>query len=157
MPPGLAGAGRVRLQKRPDVGGGNHGLLRFRDASQGVFQPVAPVPERLGDGCFESFMGVGEDNLHVAESTTEKDVEEQTRKVRIRWGRCCRHTISRWPSAFAATTIMAATLTTRPPKPVHWSCTAPGRANSNCLGAALGCAVRRSQHHGYDPDNRCGR
>jgi len=61
MPPCLAGAGRIRLQKGLAQGGRDHGVLGLGDAGQGVAHPVdsAPLPrgsERLGDRGLEAFM-----------------------------------------------------------------------------------------------------
>lgn len=82
MPLGLAGAGRIRLQKGLAQGGRNHGVLSLGDASQGVSHPVDPATlpcgsERLGDGGLETFMGIGDDQLYAGEASTKKAFEEK--------------------------------------------------------------------------------
>ena len=120
LPPGLASGVGVGLEEGLAQGGGDHGVLALRHVGQGVPHQVdaAALPggaEDAGDRLLEAFVGIGDDQLHAFQAAPDQALEE-ARPERLRLRRAdLSPMISRRPSVLAATAIIAATETIRPP------------------------------------------
>ena len=107
------------IEGLPD-GSGDDSMLTTRDMGQGVAHPVdaTALPgcfEDPGDGGFEACMRVADDQSDAPRPRTRRDRRNSVQNVSASDGPIPRPMISRRPSVLAATAIIAATGTIRPP------------------------------------------
>jgi len=119
--PCLAGLGSVGLIEGLADRGSNDGVLAARDVGQGVAHPVdaAALPGGLEDaidGRAQAAVGIRDDRPGAVEPADLEAAQKiHPRAVSASDGPSPRPMISRRPSVFADTAIMAATPTIRPP------------------------------------------
>ena len=87
---------------------------------QGIAHEVnaAALPggaDDAGDRGREALVGIGDDQLHARQAALDQALQEVDQKVSASEGPMPRPMISRRPSVLAATAIIAATETMRPP------------------------------------------
>lgn len=121
LAPGFPCMGAVGLVERLADRGGNDGVLAARDMREGIPDPVnaAPLPggfEDPGDGGLEPCVGIADHQPDPAQASGAQGPKELgPRQVSASEGPIPRPMISRRPSVLAATAIIAATGTIRPP------------------------------------------